>query len=66
MAEFEEKYIIQLTNKSYCPRCNQNVHLLIHGGVQEVQKPMFYICFKCEKVYEIGVGEVPDVNLPEE
>lgn len=63
--EFLNKYIIQLADKSYCPECKQNVKLLIYDGIMNIEGPMFYICFKCSKVYEVGIGEVPDLTLVE-
>ena len=53
------KYVIQKTTGSYCYYCDELVHLLIEEMPSSaVRMPMFYICFDCEKVFQIGVGEV--------
>jgi len=52
----KSNYSIEQTMKSYCPKCSKLVHLL---GVNEVTtKPAFFICFPCQWIGEVGVGEV--------
>jgi hypothetical protein len=57
------KYVIQKTTGSYCPHCDGLVHLLIEEvPMAPVRLPMFYICFECETVLQVGVGEVERVE----
>ncbi|MCC2248970.1 hypothetical protein JUJ52_03230 [Virgibacillus sp. AGTR] len=52
-------YILQHVSKSYCPNCNKKVKLLCPKDTLEIRNlPAFYICFDCNLVDEIGVGEV--------
>jgi hypothetical protein len=51
------EYVIQKTDGSYCPKCYQLLDLLIKDKPSK-EEPMFYICFDCVKVFQIGVGEV--------
>jgi len=55
------KYVIQGTGKSRCKYCNRPVHLLIEKDPNLFRfdsLPMFYICFDCKKVFQVGIGEV--------
>jgi hypothetical protein len=69
------EYVIQKADSSFCPNCGDNVHLLCPkwGSKQEstttddgrLPDVAFYICFKCMKVFHVGVGEVTrdsDIN----
>jgi len=49
-------YIIQATQSSYCPNCNNLVYLLCDKDGR--QCPSFYICWNCKFVAEIGKGPV--------
>lgn len=54
------KYVIQKEEKSFCPDCEGKVSLL----TPRFPKPrdvMFYICFRCSRVAEVGRGPVPKV-----
>ncbi len=51
-----EDYILTLAEKSFCPDCMNPVTLL---GREDCTGGMFWICFPCQKVYEVGIGEVP-------
>lgn len=57
----KSKYVIQKTDKSTCPLCGNKVRLLCDENMRK-GKPAFYICFKCEFVGEIGVGDVHTVK----
>ncbi|WP_157052520.1 hypothetical protein [Ornithinibacillus contaminans] len=50
-----EKYIIQNTEKSFCPKCNKTVQIMFS---EKPKSPAFYICFDCKFVGQIGVGEI--------
>jgi len=54
------KYVIQKTTGSFCYHCTGLLDLLIEDRPKStgIELPMFYICYKCKKVYHIGVGEV--------
>jgi uncharacterized protein with PIN domain len=52
-------YIMHLIEKSVCPQCHKHVELLCEEyHIKKGLPAMFYICFDCRKVYEVGVGEV--------
>lgn len=46
---------VLVPSSSKCPKCEGLVTLLQHLNTRG---PQFYICFPCESVYQIGVGEV--------
>lgn len=50
-------YVMQMTEKSCCKYCNKMVEILIAKNPNRLT-PIFYICFDCRKVFEIGHGEV--------
>ena len=50
-------YIIQKDIKSHCNNCNETVDLLCRED-GDVTFPWFYICFNCDKVFQVGKGEV--------
>ena len=53
-------FVLQIDEKSYCKYCGKNVELLCHDMITvHGTRPMFYICFDCRKVFEVGKGEVP-------
>jgi hypothetical protein len=49
-------YVLQPTDKSFCPTCGSNLALLIEKEL--VVGPSFYICWKCELILQAGVGVV--------
>ena len=49
-------YILQKTEKSFCPICNSKVSLLIARIVK--LGPAFFICFHCNYIAEVGKGPV--------
>lgn len=51
-----DNYVITLTTKTHCPTCNKLVDLLTKNW--SMNKPMFYICWDCRKIFEVGKGEV--------
>ena len=55
MTKHTNKYFLTLAPKSFCSACKKEVFMLADF---EVNKPAFYICFACKRVYQIGVGEV--------
>ncbi len=48
-------YILNKTEKSHCPECNQQLYMLANENLTKVA---FYICFNCKFVGQIGVGVV--------
>lgn len=50
-----KKYILSKTPKTHCLRCLKPVYML---APEDVSSPAFYICFDCEFVGQIGVGEI--------
>lgn len=53
-----EKYLIEDTQSTRCPKCNDKVKILMEDSINSGARPSFYICFPCEYVGQIGVGEV--------
>ena len=54
-------YVLQQATSSSCKYCHGYVFLLIEKDPNEIERmyaPAFYICFHCEKVFQVGVGEV--------
>jgi len=49
-------YIIEKTQSSFCPNCNQLVYLM--SDKDGIQCPSFYICWNCKSVAEIAKGPV--------
>lgn len=56
----ENPYVMQYDEKSFCKKCGKNVELLVQENPVP-HRPMFYICFHCMDVAEVGVGEVKRV-----
>lgn len=54
----KSKYVTQVTERSVCPICNKHLTFLCHARTVEGQ-PMFYICWNCRTVAEVGKGPVP-------
>lgn len=54
------QWVIQAAPKSHCRQCGGPIDLLTPelrmGGLPRV--PMFYICWACKQVSEVGVGPV--------
>lgn len=50
-------YILQLDEKSFCPKCGKPVDLLATIELFH-KKPWFYICWACHHVAQVGVGPV--------
>ena len=56
------EYVLQKAGKSYCKYCDESVYLLIEKDSGFLPHPVFYICFDCEKVFHVGVGEVEFIS----
>jgi predicted RNA-binding Zn-ribbon protein involved in translation (DUF1610 family) len=54
------KYVLQKTEKSFCPGCGKPVYLLCQDDVKF--HPAFYICFDCTFVGQVGIGKVNVVS----
>jgi len=52
------RYVLQETGGSFCQNCGQKVSLLAPRHPVPGFEPMFYICFLCNWVGEVGVGPV--------
>lgn len=55
--KMQSKYVLHQTEKSFCPDCGSQVHLLISDEDTHL-KPAFYICFFCQFIGEVGVSPV--------
>ena len=55
----KSKYILQPTEKSFCPKCHANVWMLCEENFEGVA---FYICFDCKYIGEVGKGPVKRVR----
>ncbi len=53
----ESNYILQETEKSFCPECKSKVKMLCDKD-DMISKPAFYICVRCPYVSEVGKGPV--------
>lgn len=57
-------YVLQLASQSHCKYCRNPVRLLCNqAGWIDRSHPAFYICFTCNKVFQVGVGEVEAESL---
>ena len=56
----KSKYVLQQTEKSFCPICSEPVSLLASDDLK--RQHSFYICFLCKEVFEVGVGKVKKVG----
>jgi len=52
----KESYRLFLTKQRSCTTCKRRVYVLEPPNLREA---LFFICFRCKKVYEEFVGEVP-------
>lgn len=50
-------YASVLSDHSFCPDCGEYVTLIYHIEDQ-LNNPQFYICWSCDKVFQVGIGEV--------
>jgi hypothetical protein len=51
-------YILQNTTKSHCDKCEGLLDLLCETSTNPY--PWFYICWKCQKIWQPGIGPVKD------
>jgi len=62
-----EPYTTIQTESSFCPECDKPVVLLSTANEGPTEDPMFYFCWDCKFLAEIGVGRVEEfVEPPEE
>lgn len=54
------EFVIQKTNGSFCYKCNKKVDLLISDNMRV--DAMFYICWNCKSVAQVGVGPVERIE----
>jgi predicted RNA-binding Zn-ribbon protein involved in translation (DUF1610 family) len=50
-------YILQKADNTLCPNCGKTVQLLCKESLFSTGS-MFYICWFCEKIFQVGIGEV--------
>ena len=55
-------YVLQKSTSSKCKYCEEYVFLLIEEGPDVFHCPVFFICFKCERVFQAGIGELEPIN----
>jgi len=61
-----EPYTTIQTEDSFCPKCGKPVVLLSTVNYALTHDPMFYICWDCKWLAEVGVGPVREfVEEPE-
>lgn len=53
----QSTYVIQNAYKTHCPKCSGPVALLCHEMMSK-RSPMFYICWTCRWVTQVGKGPV--------
>lgn len=63
--ERQVSYIVQNCEKSFCNKCNAKLSLLCPEqpsayalNTLNQHWAMFYICFTCRIIYQIGVGKL--------
>lgn len=56
------KYVTQVMPKSRCLSCGERPTLLTHENPTR-KEAMFFICWKCKTVAEVGKGPVPLVSV---
>ena len=54
----KSRFVIQTTEKTFCPKCNGPLDLLCHEWAGPQRERAFYICWNCKLVHEVGKGEV--------
>lgn len=52
-----KKYLLILTTKSFCPYCNKHLRLLQREDCKGV---MFYVCWTCHTIFQVGKGEIKE------
>jgi hypothetical protein len=50
-------YIILFAEKTKCPECHGIVYLMQDKRLRK-RYPMFYICWLCDRIFEVGKGQV--------
>ena len=68
----QSQYVLQLDEKTFCPKCGITAYLLcpevsvdVVSPGRAMSMPWFYVCFGCRVVAEIGRGPVPYVSTRE-
>jgi len=51
------KFVLVHCQGARCPTCDERLRLLQRG---DGRNPMFYICWTCEEVRQLGVGLVEE------
>lgn len=61
METTKQKYVLQKTEKSYCPVCESLVSLFCPANFSE-GPPAYYLCFGCGYIGQVGVGPVTGIG----
>jgi DNA-directed RNA polymerase subunit RPC12/RpoP len=50
-------WVLTKADRSHCPHCHHTTTMLSRIDLPKPPAPMFYICFRCQRIFEAGVGE---------
>lgn len=60
MSDIQTRYILISTETTTCPDCRNHVQLLCPDMAADMERlPAFYICPRCGRVSQVGVGHIP-------
>jgi hypothetical protein len=63
----KNKFTIQTTTKSHCGTCHGYLDLLCEASLTKKHLTMFFICWPCKRVLQVGIGDVPrEESVPTE
>jgi len=65
-AQKREPYTTLQAESSFCPECDKPVTLLSRVDMEPTDAAMFYICWDCKFLAEVGVGRVAEYEEPPE
>ncbi|MCL4304232.1 MAG: DUF551 domain-containing protein [Anaerolineae bacterium] len=61
METTKQGYVLQKTEKSYCPSCNSLASLFCPKSFNGTE-PAYYLCFGCGYIGQVGVGPVTGIT----
>lgn len=61
MSQSNSNYVQLRADKSICYACKEHLTLIQHKEFKKTAA-MFYICWNCKKILEVGKGEVRNVS----
>jgi len=62
----KEPYTTLHAESSFCSKCDKTLILLSRVDFELTGAAMFYICWDCRLLFEVGVGRVEEYVEPEE